>query len=412
MERKIKYIETLKKKILSFNCPEENKQAILKFIGRCEVQGLKPSTIYSYLKQLHLLAKCIKKPFSQINEDDIIFFFTSLKENGYAFSNNSGNFNGFYSDRTIELCKVVVKKFLKFLNGGNLPLCASCLKSNRKNSLKLPEEILTRDEIKKILEVCDNQRDVALISVLYESGCRIGELLNMRIKDVTFDQYGSVIVVDGKTGQRRLRLIESEPALRDWINHHPDKDNPEASLWISYKEHGKALERSGVIKRIKRLAKIAGIKKNVYPHLFRHSRLTHLAEDFTESDLRIWAGWGRSSKMPEIYIHRAGGDVEDKYLRLHGIEKDGKKEDIALKQRICVRCGERNPSIFKFCSRCGTALVSNPLDAENLRKEMEELERRKEASDEWMNRLIELPDVKEFLARKLKELISQEGSQT
>lgn len=94
-----------------------------------------------------------------------------------------------------------------------------------------------------MIDVTDNLRDKAFISILYESACRIGEILNLKIKDVTIDQYGCVIMVDGKTGMRRIRLIESSPDLVMWINNHPKKQDRDAPLFIhilsNNKQYGK-----------------------------------------------------------------------------------------------------------------------------------------------------------------------------
>ena len=98
---------------------------------------------------------------------------------------------------------------------------------------KLPEEILTKEDIKKMIDAARTPRDRAIISVLYESGCRVGEFLSMRIKNVSFDRYGAVIVVHGKTGYRRIRLVSSVPYLAEWMNSHPFSEDPEAWLWIS-----------------------------------------------------------------------------------------------------------------------------------------------------------------------------------
>lgn len=67
----------------------------------------------------------------------------------------------------------------------------------------LPEASLTVDELRKLVEVAENPRDKALILAHYESGCRIGETLPLRILHVSFDQHGAVLIVDGKTGSRR-----------------------------------------------------------------------------------------------------------------------------------------------------------------------------------------------------------------
>lgn len=72
------------------------------------------------------------------------------------------------------------------------------------------EQLLTDDDIKQLLRACGhNPRDKALIDVHYEAGTRPGELLNLKIKHVKFDEFGALIHVDGKTGARPIRLIRS-----------------------------------------------------------------------------------------------------------------------------------------------------------------------------------------------------------
>jgi len=64
-----------------------------------------------------------------------------------------------------------------------------------------------------MVEICENARDKALVSGLYESGVRISEWLGVKIKDIIFDDYGAKIKVTGKTGTRQIRLIDSVPYL-------------------------------------------------------------------------------------------------------------------------------------------------------------------------------------------------------
>jgi len=75
-------------------------------------------------------------------------------------------------------------------------------------------------------------RDKALISVLYESRCRISDLLTRRIKHIVFDEYGAILMIDRKTGMRRIRLIQSVPLLANWIENHPQRDNPNSFLCL------------------------------------------------------------------------------------------------------------------------------------------------------------------------------------
>lgn len=62
-----------------------------------------------------------------------------------------------------------------------------------------------------------NPRDKVLVSILYESGCRISKILNLKIRNMEFDSYGADLIVKGKTGQHRVRLIDSVPRLMTWL---------------------------------------------------------------------------------------------------------------------------------------------------------------------------------------------------
>jgi len=95
----------------------------------------------------------------------------------------------------------------------------------------MPEEVLTEEEIKAIAEAAYTRRDKAFILALYESGARIGEFLPLKLKHISFDKYGAVLRVTGRTGDRRIRLIAFTLALQRWIEEHPAKNNPEAYLW-------------------------------------------------------------------------------------------------------------------------------------------------------------------------------------
>lgn len=83
----------------------------------------------------------------------------------------------------------------------------------RKDSRKLPEDLLSGKEIENMINKCDYPRERALVACLYESGSRISELSNLKIKHIKFDQHGVVLMVDGKMGMRRVRIIFSSPYL-------------------------------------------------------------------------------------------------------------------------------------------------------------------------------------------------------
>jgi integrase/ribosomal protein L40E len=326
-------------------------------------QNMAKGTRYVYLFSLSKLAKAIKKPFKSATKDDIIDF---LK----AYS--------WYKSRSL---KVSVKAFYKWLYGRkDYPPCVDWIKTHGFEKRKLPEEILTRDEVKRLVEAAHNPRNRALLMVLYESGARAGELLNIRIKHIQFDQYGAQVMLDGKTGMRRIRLIDSVPDLKLWLNHHPRASDAEAHLFSEMRHNGDMKSHNTLAHIVRAAANKAGITKRIYPHLFRHSRATHLAQEFTEQELKVIFGWAGGSKMPATYVHLSGGDIDNKMLERRGmIKREDKTQIKILEFKACEKCSSQNTPVAKFCQGCGYPM-GNP--------GLLEIERAKEDANSVMNILM------------------------
>ncbi len=304
--------------------------------------GLAPATRKGQIFTIFNLAKTIKKPFRDMTRQDIETFIYGLK----------------LASGSVDLYKSHVKKFFKWMDeSDDYPDVVKWLKLANHKKRKLPQDILTPAEVKALVDAADNPRDRALVSVLYESGCRLGEIVGLRQKDVEVDQYGAVLMVDGKTGSRRIRLINSSPDLVLWLNNNPNKGS-DKPVFTNLHATRKPLEEKGIQSLLKTLGQRAKLDKNIHPHLLRHSRFTHLARDFTESDLKVMAGWTGDSRMAGVYVHRSGGDVEKKQLEMAGLlnKEEMRKEDEVLKPRDCPRCKEINPATAKFCYKCGMAL--------------------------------------------------------
>lgn len=304
--------------------------------------GLSISGRIGQLSVLSLLARKVHKPWKEMAKEDIETYIFSLE----------------YAPSTMDTHKIYIRKFFRWLyKSKDFPEIVEWINLQKNRKRKLPDDLLTPEEIKMMIDAAgDNLRDRALVAVLYESGCRLGEIAGIKLKDVTSDQYGIVIIVHGKTGDRRVRLIDSVPDLLQWLNVHPSRDGE--YLFVHERNTEKQLEEKGIYFVIKKLTKKAGIKKKVHPHLFRHTRSTHLAKDFTDSELKIMQGWTPGSRMTEIYIHLSGADIDRKRLEKAGLltRDEARKEDDSLKARVCPRCKENNPSTARFCPKCGMAL--------------------------------------------------------
>jgi len=339
---------------------KRNKKDIHRFADHCTAEGLSLARTVKYVFTLRTLAQLLDKDFEKADKDDIEALMGKIERSERCYSE--------YTKKDFRIC---IKKFYRWLRGTEegYPPEVKWLKTTlRPDRKKIPQELLTEDDIKKLMDAATTPRDKALIITLYESGARIGELAGAKIKHLTFDDVGSAIIVIGKTGMRRIRLIAADAHLRRWLNEHPGREDPNSPLWV--KNNGDQMSYPTIAGLISRITKRAGLKKHVHAHLFRHSRATFLAKHLTEAQLSMYMGWVQGTRMASTYVHLAGRDIDDAILGIYGIqtkkEEEGNGHIPALgAPKVCPRCGDRNPGDASFCFKCGLALdMKKALEAE------------------------------------------------
>ena len=366
------------------------------YIEELRLAKLSPWAIKANLQALLTLGYD-GKPYEQLTKEDLMNWMHQLDSNGYSLE-------------TIISYRQRVKTFLRWIHGCRRPSDPSpdpvCWIRVPKRQRDLPRGILTPSEIKRMLAACSNQRNRALVHVLYESGARVGEVLGLKIGDVELDRWGAVLLVKGKTGMRRIRLVESAPDLQLWLTMHPHPEDSSAWLWPSNREN-KPLTVERVNGILKRLARMAGVNKRVHPHLLRHSRATHLARVLTECQLRLYFGWAKDSKVPFRYLHLSGRDTDAALLKYYGIDPQQEDETSELAPKRCARCGYYSPSDALYCMRC-----SMPLDVKAAIRVEEYRTRAEEATAAFVREVIKLdPSLAERAVKQsgileaLKELV-------
>jgi integrase len=363
-----------------------NKRKIIKFQEDLIADGIGYARIQKYLIELRKIGTQLNKDFEKLTADDIRKIMRKVERSSISESSK------------LEV-KKTLKKFYKWLNNGEIPECVKWLKTtSKKNSHKLPEELLTEKEVKKLIETAWTPRDRALISVLWESGCRAGELLMLRIKHVSFEERMTRINVHGKTGPRRVPLIDSTPYLTEWLENHPLKNDPNAYLWVTLGRERKKrfLEYAALNKMIREVAKRAKVRKKVNPHNFRHSRATFLANHLTEAQMNQYLGWVPGSSMAATYVHLSGRDMDEPILKMRGLKpKEEDTVESTLAPKKCPRCALMNKATGKFCMRCGSVL-----DFETAVTMQEEAK----DTDEKLSRLLNDEDVQKLLVKKMIDL--------
>jgi len=191
-----------------------------------------------------------------------------------------------------------------------------------KIGLHLPE-VLSVEEINAIVDVIDlstpeGQRNRAMIEMMYGSGLRVSELIDVKLSNIDLEH--SFMKVDGKGSKQRLVPLseESETQMKLWLlirNEMVIRKGFEDYLFLN--RRGAKLTRVMIFTIVKQLAQLAGIKKNISPHTFRHSFATHLLEG--GANLRVIQQLlGHESIMTtEIYTHIDVELLRDTVLSFH-----------------------------------------------------------------------------------------------
>ena len=310
---------------------------------------------------------------------------------------------------TMELRRGVIKQFYKWYlgRGTEFPSFVKWIRSKRTPKERTKDEMLIKDEVKKLIEVANGTREKALVATLYESGLRIAEFLSLRIQDVKFKEGGYAIIVlpeksaNLKTGRREVAVVMCVPYLQLWVESHPSRDEPTAYLWPS--EYGdrkdKPVDDTTVLYMLRRLGKRAGIQKKITSHLLRHSRATEVAtRGWNESLMRTMFGWTRTSQMPSIYTHLANSDVEDRVLVDNGLKLEPEPVSDPLAPLVCARCGKRNPATVYYCLGCGTVVnVERATEIERRAGREGKIQAEYMMDPTKMDRLLKDPKVQQFL---------------
>lgn len=333
------------------------------------------------IKVLAYLSRSSKKKFKEMGKDDIILFLNSYRKNETEDPLHSWV-------ATYNLYLVIMGRFFKWLYHPDLspkerpkPSFIDIPRLNRKEqSIYKPTDMWTQEDDILFLKYCSSKRDKCYHAISRDSSCRPHELLKLKIKDVVFKMAGdrqyAEVLVNGKTGQRHIPLINSIPYLKDWIDNHPQSANSDAILFCGlnkslgrpirmetlnhiYSEYKKRifpklLENPNVPPEDKeKIRKL--LKKPWNPYVRRHSALTEKSKILKESILRQHAGWSPNSKMHQKYVHYLSNESSESILEAYGLKP--KMEDInKLKPVSCPNCGELNKIDSKFCVKCRMVL--------------------------------------------------------
>lgn len=268
------------------------------------------NTIESYEKDLHHYQVFNNnKKIDNVTNEDIRNYLKYLKKSGLT-------------DRTIAHNISVLRSFYKFL------LIEKYTTKNPVELLELPKlgrrlpQVLSKEDVERLLNfnLTDHYsyRNKAMLELIYASGLRASELVNLKLQDI--DITNAVVRTVGKGSKERIIPLGDYAimALTIYLNDYRNKFlKATYNDYLFLNNHGNKLTRQALFKMIKKIAKEQGIKTSFSPHTLRHSFATHLLD--YGADLRsIQELLGHKDiSTTQIYTHISNDKLEKNYQDFH-----------------------------------------------------------------------------------------------
>ena len=284
----------------------ENKEYVLDFENYLKVdKNYSENTIESYIRDIRFFLEYINKNIEDIDKKDIDKYVLHILPD--------------YNESSVNRVIASIKSFYKYLSmfKGLVNVSEDVESLKRKQALPKYLSIEEVDNLLNIsLETPFDYRNKTMLEVLYATGMRASELINLNINNV--DIANKVINVYGKGSKERIVLLSNIAVhyLDLYINTYrpmlfTKKQKPTDALFLN--NHGSRITRQGLYKMIVEIAKKQGIDKEITPHTLRHSFATHMIE--CGADIRsVQELLGHENVVTtEIYTHLANNFIKDNY---------------------------------------------------------------------------------------------------
>jgi len=268
-------------------------------------KGLSENTVSAYISDIN-----------KVSGQEEYFDIENFLPDTYLMSSNNKN----YSGSTKKRIQSSINQFLKYLIDENYIANIEINNVSIMSEKKLPH-VLSPNEIDKLIDFYNHDlfissRNKTIIDFMYSTGCRVSELINVEESDIDIEE--AFVRLEGKGSKQRIVplgskvLINLESYLPLRNKNRKSKNN---KLFIS--KSYKNLDRTAVFRIIKSTGVKAGIHKELYPHILRHSAATHMLEG--GCDLRtVQEFLGHSSvSTTQIYTKVTKAFLEEAFIESH-----------------------------------------------------------------------------------------------
>lgn len=238
--------------------PARNEDYLEMFLHAKQVEGLSERTLHYYRTSIQHLFHMVDTPVRRITTDQIRRYLAD-----YQQINGCGK-------ATVDNIRRNISSFFSWLEEEDHILKSPVRRIHKIKTKTAIKETISDEDIERLRDSCEVARDVAIIDLLYSTGMRVGELVNLDIADVNFDERECVVYGKGEKERRVYFDAKAKLHLQNYIESRTD-NNP--ALFVTLDAPHDRLKISGVEIRLRELGRRLNIS-NIHPHKFRRTMAT------------------------------------------------------------------------------------------------------------------------------------------
>lgn len=239
--------------------PYTNIEYMDMFISAKRIEGCSERTLAYYKTTIEHMLSVIVTPLRQIQTDDLRAYLAE-----YQLRNNC-------SKTTVDNIRRNLSSFFSWLEAEDYIIKSPIRRIHKIRTGSKVKETLSEECIEKLRDSCLQIRDLAMIDLLYSTGIRVGELVNLNINDVNFEERECIVYGKGNKQRKVYFDAKTKVHLKRYLEQRIDYSE---ALFVTLDSPFERLKISGVEIRLRKLGRLASLDQKVHPHKFRRSMAT------------------------------------------------------------------------------------------------------------------------------------------
>jgi len=236
----------------------ENTKVIELFISSKKIEGCSKRTIQYYSEIIEKFLDTFDKSIKNITTEEIRVYLSNYKEQSSC------------NATTIDNIRRVLSSFFSWLEDEDYIVKSPIRRIHKIKTLSVVKETFTDENLERLRDQCNNIRDLSLIELLISTGMRVGELVNLNINDINFEERSCIVFGKGSKEHEVYFDAKTKIHLKKYISKRHDSND---ALFVSMRKPYQRLSISGVELIIRKLGIESNINK-VHPHKFRRTLAT------------------------------------------------------------------------------------------------------------------------------------------